>query len=70
LTGIEEGEIVSVSKPYLAPTIFRGPLQLPEGHTCRVFDITGRVAMPDQLKPGIYFVEIDGVITDKVVKVR
>jgi hypothetical protein len=26
--------------------------------------------MPDKIKPGIYFIEIDGVVTEKVVKVR
>lgn len=51
-------------------TIFSGPLLLPEGKNCKVFDITGRVVMPDKIKPGIYFIEIDGKITQKVVKVR
>jgi len=43
---------------------------LPEGKECKVFDITGRVIIPDKMKPGIYFIEIDGQITQKVVKVR
>jgi len=43
---------------------------LPEGKKCRVFDITGRVMMSNKIKPGIYFIEIDGKITRKVVKVR
>ncbi|UCG92781.1 MAG: T9SS type A sorting domain-containing protein [candidate division WOR-3 bacterium] len=51
-------------------TIFSGPLQLPEGREYKVFDITGRVMEPDRLPPGIYFIEIDGVVTHKVVKVR
>jgi hypothetical protein len=51
-------------------TIFSGPLLLPEGENCRVFDITGRVVMPDKIKPGIYFVEVDGQIIKKVVKIR
>lgn len=55
---------------YLFSTIFTGPLLLPEGKNCRVFDITGRVVIPDKIKPGIYFIEIDGEITQKVVKVR
>ena len=51
-------------------TIFSGPLQLPKGKNCKVFDVTGRVVAPDKIKPGIYFVEVDGKITRKVVKVR
>lgn len=51
-------------------TVFSGPLQLPEDKKCKVFDITGRVVLPDKIKPGIYFIEVDGVITKKVVKVR
>lgn len=51
-------------------SIIKGPLVFPENRNCRVFDITGRVVMPDKIKPGIYFIEIDGKITTKVVKVR
>ena len=54
----------------LTATIFRGPLQLPEGRTCRVYDITGRVVEPSKIQPGIYFIEVDGVVTKKVVKIR
>ena len=52
------------------PTIFSGPLLLPEGKTCKVFDITGREVKPHLLGPGIYFIEIEGEIRQKVVKVR
>ena len=70
--GVEEHPIV---KPVeidesLIATIFRGPLQLPEGKKCRVFDITGRAVEPDKIQAGIYFIEIDDVVTQKVVKVR
>ena len=51
-------------------TIFAGPLLLPHDKICKVFDITGRVVMPDKMQPGIYFIEIDGKITQKVVKIR
>jgi len=54
----------------IMPTIFRGPLQLPEDKKCRVFDITGRVVESNRIQPGIYFIEIDGVVTQKVVKVK
>jgi parallel beta-helix repeat protein len=51
-------------------TIFRGPLQLPEGKECKIFDITGRTVEPTRMKPGIYFVEIDNEIIRKVIKIR
>ena len=54
----------------LDATVFRGPLQLPEGRRCKVYDITGRVVAPDRVRPGIYFIVVDGIVTKKVVKVR
>ena len=70
--GVEE---VAASKPIksqnvVTATIFRGPLQLPKGKQCKVFDITGRVVEPEKIVPGIYFVEIEGEIAQKVVKIR
>jgi hypothetical protein len=68
--GIEEGETEIVTQNDIITTIFRGPLRLPDGKKCKVFDITGRVVEPEKIQPGIYFVEIDGMVTQKVVKVR
>ena len=70
--GVEERPIVEPveEQQNLTATIFRGPLQLPEGKKCRVYDITGRVVEPEKMQPGIYFIEVDGVVTQKVVKVR
>ncbi len=70
--GVEEQPFV---KPVemnknLTATIFRGSLRLPEGRQCKVFDITGRVVEPDKIAPGIYFVEIDNEVVQKVVKIR
>ncbi|MGD9380038.1 MAG: serine hydrolase, partial [candidate division WOR-3 bacterium] len=67
---VDENEDISLRSSRMNATIFRGPLQLPEGKKCRVFDITGRVVEPGRIQPGIYFIEIDGVVTQKVVKVR
>ena len=67
--GIDEYSTLTLEENCLS-TIFSGPLLLPEDKNCRVFDITGRTVSPDKIKPGIYFVEIDGVITQKVVKIR
>ncbi len=68
--GVKEQEIIPKKKDCPGATILSGPLQLPKSKTCRVFDITGRVVMPDKIKAGIYFIEIDGQITQKVIKVR
>ncbi len=70
MTAIEEGEISVGKSDNLCATIFYGPLQLPSGNKCKLYDITGRVVDPDKIQPGIYFIEIDGVVTQKVVKVR
>jgi len=69
-TGIAEQGVNPIKCNYSGATIFSGPIFLPEDKTCRVFDITGCVVAPDKIKPGIYFIEIDGVIAKKVVKVR
>jgi|GEM_PF-1496186 len=68
--GVEEEKTESVNDNNFGATIFNGSLLLPEGKNCKVFDITGRVVTPDKIKPGIYFIEIDGQFTKKVVKVR
>ncbi|MGB3477792.1 MAG: T9SS type A sorting domain-containing protein [bacterium] len=69
LYGIEE-KTLRTKKYDFTPTIVNGPLQLPEDKNCRVFDITGRVVMLGKIKPGIYFIELDGKITQKVIKIR
>ena len=68
--GIEEKELSHIKDNDLGATILSGPLNLPKDKKCRVFDITGRVVVPDKIRPGIYFIEVDGVILRKVVKVR
>jgi YVTN family beta-propeller protein len=70
VTGIEEDNFAPVERDIFTTTLFSGPLQLPEGKECKVFDITGRVVEPTKITRGIYFIEIDGVVTQKVVKVR
>jgi hypothetical protein len=69
-TGVEETRTSQVNSSHLTATIFRGPLYLPEGKECKVFDITGQVVEPNNMQPGIYFIEVDGVVTQKVVKIR
>jgi hypothetical protein len=70
--GVEEKAIVNSveTREFLPATIFRGPLQLPGGKKCRVFDITGRVVEPMKITRGIYFIEIDNKIVRKVIEIR
>jgi len=67
--GMKEENAI-VRKNSFSATILSGPLQLPKDKTCRVFNITGRAVMPNRIKPGIYFIEIDGKIEQKVVKIK
>lgn len=69
-SGIEEYPVTrDVRKhDFLGATIFSGPLQLPESKNCIVYDITGRVVIPDKIKPGVYFIQVDGEIIQKVIK--
>jgi len=66
--GVEEIESFVINSG--VPTIFNGFLHFPEGKNNKVFDITGREVMPDKIKPGIYFIEVDGKITQKVIKIK
>jgi len=69
-TGVEENILTVVDQDEITTTIIRGPLLLPTGKKCRVYDITGRVVESDKIRPGIYFIELDGVVIQKVVKIR
>ncbi len=69
-TAITGEKIFHDEHTFPTTTIFSGPLQLPVGRTCRVFDIAGRVVEPSKIQPGIYFVEIDGEVVQKVIKIR
>ena len=51
-------------------TIFSGGLPLPRPGTYRIFDIMGREILPSGIIPGIYFIEIDSKITQKVIKIK
>jgi len=69
-SGIEEQIVIKPKHRYFGSTIFHGPLQLPKGKKCKVFDITGRVVEPTKITRGIYFIEVDGQISRKLVKVK
>jgi uncharacterized delta-60 repeat protein len=69
-TGVAENKLTVKKGNEFITTIFNGPLQLPEGKKCKIYDITGRIVEPSKITRGIYFIEIDGVVTQKVVKIR
>jgi hypothetical protein len=70
-SGIAEADAKAIHGGHIyAPTILTGALYLPKDKTCRVFDITGREVDAARLSPGIYFIEMDGQITNKVIKIR
>jgi len=68
--GIQEEKLKTSESWNRSATILNGPLHLPEGRKCIVLDITGRVVKPDKIQPGIYFIEVDGKIRQKVVKIK
>ena len=66
--GIEEHDYEPLNM--LGATIIQGALVLPKDRVCKVFDIAGREVDAAYLSPGIYFIEVDGKITNKIIKVR
>jgi len=68
--GIEERKSAEIRTSYDGATVFSGPLLLPAGMDYRLFDITGREVVADKMRPGVYFIEMDGKIIQKVVKIR
>jgi hypothetical protein len=68
--GVSEQPTRCHSSGYMSSTIIRGALQLPAGKNCRIFDLTGRIVAPGTMRSGIYFLEADGKIIQKIIKVR
>lgn len=70
LPGIEEHGSALHKKSFFNTTIFTGPLVVPDGITYRIFDINGREVDADHMAPGIYFIEVEGLKTVKVIKLK
>jgi hypothetical protein len=68
--GISEQKIVPREWSTKYETITHGQLLYPEGNTYKIFDITGRQIHTLNPAPGIYFIEVDGEIRQKVIKVK
>ena len=68
---VEQRMILPGDKDYLmSATIFSGPILVPEGNPFRIFDITGHQIHILNPVPGIYFIEVDGEIQQKVIKIK
>jgi hypothetical protein len=65
-----EGDEPVNRQEYLHTTIFGGFMRLLDDKCCRIYDITGRIVEPTKITPGVYFLEIDNNIIQKVVKIR
>ena len=68
--GITESKIERFRETLFPTTIISGPLSLPNGNGCTIYDISGRKIEAHRLSRGIYFVEADGCIIEKIIKVR
>jgi hypothetical protein len=69
-TGITEDVVTRVKSSYVDATVIKGSMQLPKDKKYRVFDIAGRVVEPTSVQQGVYFIEIDGVMVQKVIIIR
>ena len=69
-TGIAENEGSVIRHLVPGATIVRGPLPLPTGKEYKIFDISGREVRNVDPAPGIYFVELEGEVVQKIIKVR
>lgn len=69
--GVEDNQTRPLEQDlHYTSTITSGPIVLPDDKKCKVFDIAGREVTSDNLRPGIYFLVIDDIVTQKVIKVR
>ncbi|MGB3341438.1 MAG: hypothetical protein WBB37_08155 [bacterium] len=65
----DERQVIS-NNDLLFPTYITGSLVLPEDQNCKIFDITGCQIHTLNPAPGIYFIEVNGKIAQKVIKVK
>lgn len=71
-TGISEDENIYMPEHphFVGPTIVSGPLFSFVNIQCKVFDIIGREIKRIDPPPGVYFIQADGRIKWKIVKIR
>jgi predicted secreted protein len=68
--GIENGHSSNLLLDRLPATIITGQLNLPTHSEFKVYDISGRIVEPSMMVKGIYFVEVDGTVIHKLVKIK
>jgi hypothetical protein len=69
--GIEDNQTRPVEQDSrYTSTITSGPLVLPDDKEFKVFDIMGREVRAANPAPGIYFIELEGEVVQKIIKVR
>jgi hypothetical protein len=70
-TGVADYPVTKYKEhAYIGATIFAGPMIPPRGKNCKIFDITGRQTKNVNPPPGVYFMELDGEIKQKIIKVK
>ena len=69
-TGIVDNGDVRIQGYEYGATVICGSLPLPGDKKFKVFDISGREVRTANPAPGIYFIEIEGEVVQKIIKVR
>jgi predicted secreted protein len=68
--GVEDNNSFNINCDHVPATIVTGQLNLPIKGNYRMYDISGRIVTANKIAKGIYFVEVDGSIIHKIVKVQ
>ncbi|MGB3479293.1 MAG: hypothetical protein WBB67_09045 [bacterium] len=67
---ITEKQSESIVTWPLRSTVYVGPLRAPDNLSYKIFNITGRQIHTLNPAPGIYFLQIDGKIKQKIIKIK
>jgi len=59
-----------IGHPPCCATVISGPLPLPAGSACKVYNIAGQEIQQMNPAPGVYFITINSVALQKIIKVR
>ncbi|UCC13031.1 MAG: VCBS repeat-containing protein [candidate division WOR-3 bacterium] len=70
VTGILEQNNNTTPQQNTYTQVITGPLILPDHRSYIVYDVSGRRTVPGMLSSGTYFVEYEGRITSKVIKIQ
>jgi hypothetical protein len=68
--GIADTKTKAVKYDSFLPTIFSSRIQLPKGVAYKFYDIMGRDIDATRISPGVYFLEVEGIIIQKIIKIR